>query len=241
MRRIVLHVLARLGAYERRELQLLRRVVPAGGTVIDVGANFGVYARYAADAVGTLGTVLAFEPISPVFAELTTAVQDRPQVHCFRQGISDTSCEQLQFKIPLLFGAIPEPALATVEAVSQYSCATDAAPVTTLDSFLNQLTQVNFIKLDVEDHELACLRGGTALLKKFRPLVQFEENSPRQRLPLFEQFAAEHDYVVATHAAALKPATPLHPVTNATQQSRCYNFYLVPREHPLLVQATSLS
>lgn len=240
MRRSVLHALARLGVYERSELQLLTRVVPTGGTVLDVGANFGVYSRYAASAVGAHGTVLAFEPITPVFAELTTAVRDLPQVHCFQQGISDTTCPSAQFKIPLLFGAIPEPALATVEDVSQYRCTIDAAPIVTLDSLLDgtpcPLTRVDFIKLDVEGHELACLNGARALIKKYRPLIQFEENSPHKRLALFEQFAADHSYVLAAYARAKKSLIPFCAKDCA---GKGYNYYLVPREHALLTPSST--
>ena len=38
-----------------------------GGTVVDVGANIGLFANYAAQHVGPAGRVIACEPIPPVF------------------------------------------------------------------------------------------------------------------------------------------------------------------------------
>ena len=54
---------------------------------------------------------------------------------------------------------------------------TVVAPMRTLDSF--QLTQVGFIKIDVEGHEEAVLRGGLATLKREMPNLMIEiEGTP---------------------------------------------------------------
>lgn len=43
-----------------------------------------------------------------------------------------------------------------------------------LDDILGDDTRVDFIKIDVEGHEYPALRGGEALLRRCRPLIQFE-------------------------------------------------------------------
>ncbi len=225
MRCRVLYLLAAAGLYERHELSFLQRVLPRGGTFIDIGAHFGVYSRYAAHTVGPDGEVFSFEPLTPVFSNLTVATQGFPQIRCFRQGISDTCRGTVEFKIPLLFGAIPEPALASVEGCSGYAYTTEAADVLSLDSIRDRFRKVDFIKIDVEGHELACLQGARELLRQHRPLVQFEENSPLQRLPSFAALAAELGYTIATLQAdnTLGPVDLLHPPHNER------NFYLVPQ------------
>ena len=46
------------------EIKFVRRLLRPGMQVIDIGANYGVYALSMARAVGTSGHVWAFEPAS---------------------------------------------------------------------------------------------------------------------------------------------------------------------------------
>ena len=57
---------------ERFEADLFVDLLPPGGTMIDVGSNFGYYAVRCAEAVGSRGTVHAFEP-DPVAFDLLSA------------------------------------------------------------------------------------------------------------------------------------------------------------------------
>ena len=50
------------GGYERAERWACRQLVRRGGTVVDVGANIGIYTQLAAQLVGDHGRVVAFEP-----------------------------------------------------------------------------------------------------------------------------------------------------------------------------------
>jgi FkbM family methyltransferase len=51
-----------LGTYEADEAALIAALVPAGGTVFDVGAHAGYYTLAASRLVGEKGRVVAFEP-----------------------------------------------------------------------------------------------------------------------------------------------------------------------------------
>jgi hypothetical protein len=46
--------------------------------------------------------------------------------------------------------------------------------VTTLDSYIDQLERVTFIKIDIEGSELMALQGGFNVLKKFQPVIVTE-------------------------------------------------------------------
>src|SRR5688500_9658786 len=52
------------------ETAALRASLPAGGTFVDVGANWGYFTLVAAHAVGASGRVVALEPDPRVHAEL---------------------------------------------------------------------------------------------------------------------------------------------------------------------------
>nr|MDT0665673.1 FkbM family methyltransferase [Micromonospora sp. DSM 115978] len=60
-RKSVRHLLRRPG--DRPAFEIMKSVVPVGGTVFDVGANAGVYSVHAARLVGPGGRVHAFEPV----------------------------------------------------------------------------------------------------------------------------------------------------------------------------------
>ncbi len=59
-----------IGGYELIERQFVHRFLRPGDTFVDVGANIGLYAVVAANAVGPGGVVYAFEPCSRTFARL---------------------------------------------------------------------------------------------------------------------------------------------------------------------------
>jgi predicted O-methyltransferase YrrM len=56
------------------EIKFLRRLMRPGQKVIDIGANYGVYTLPMAKAVGTTGSVWAFEPASHTAALLAEGI-----------------------------------------------------------------------------------------------------------------------------------------------------------------------
>ena len=53
----------RTGGWSEPELSLIPHVVKPGDNVIDIGANYGLYAYHLGRSVGPTGKVYAFEPI----------------------------------------------------------------------------------------------------------------------------------------------------------------------------------
>ncbi len=62
------------GRYERQETAIVGAVLRAGGTFIDIGANWGFFALLAAGRVGPAGRVVAFEPDPRLFRLLEANV-----------------------------------------------------------------------------------------------------------------------------------------------------------------------
>jgi FkbM family methyltransferase len=62
--------LHRLGCMGREERAALQRIIRPGMTVLDVGANLGLYTALFARLVGKAGAVIAFEPDPALFALL---------------------------------------------------------------------------------------------------------------------------------------------------------------------------
>ena len=220
LRRAAMGLLGRAGAYERAHLKYLRRVVRPGAVVVDVGAHFGVYTEALCTLVGANGKVHAFEPQAPVFEALRRLQSSHDNLTVHRVALSSRAgtCE---LRVPFLAGGVPEPALATLEAVAAQHRA-DPVAVRTLDSYRDLLPGLAFVKIDVEGHELEVLDGAREVLAECRPVVQVEDNDGGQRLAAHLQQGRLPGYVLCTLAGgALR-------VFDAAADGRQVNFYLVP-------------
>jgi len=172
-----LHFLHRAWRYrlrsERFSIRYMLGRLEEGDTVLDIGANRGIYTYWMSRAVGPSGRVIAFEP-QP---EMQEALRDTcetfslDKVERVARGLSSEPGE-LRMRRPVNhWGG------ASFES-REHECDMDEfqVPVTTLDAFAEEigLEGVDLIKCDVEGHELAVFRGGEKLLTSQRPALLFE-------------------------------------------------------------------
>ena len=75
------------------EIKFVRQLLTYGETVIDIGANFGVYTLAMAKLVGSSGAVWAFEPASDVadFLEQSIALNDFRHAKVVRCAVSSST------------------------------------------------------------------------------------------------------------------------------------------------------
>jgi FkbM family methyltransferase len=210
--------------YEPKHMRFLRLCLRTGETAVDVGANLGAYSISLAQAVGPTGKVLAFEPLAETFEWLCNNTAQWSNVRCFNLALSDRVAESLAINVPLLFGRIPEPSLAGIDA-SEVKAERRTVRVARLDDYLDLLNGLSFIKVDIEGHELAFLLGARKVLARFRPLVQFEANEIASQYSGFQSFAASLGFTVST----LTPGGYLREFDIPSNYGGC-NFYLVPNE-----------
>ena len=87
------YVLAEQNDWFEDELKFLRHVLRPGERVIDIGANYGVFALCMARAVGASGRVWAFEPASATASMLASgiAANEFSQVVLERRALSNRS------------------------------------------------------------------------------------------------------------------------------------------------------
>jgi len=163
---------------ELEVIQFVRdRIGPDHAVIFDVGANKGEFSKRILDAwVGRSFDLYVFEPSKKTFALLQSTLKNDEFVHLVNLGLSerpdtvelysDKEGSGLASVYPrdLAFRNIDFSRKETIE-------------LTTLDLFCEQsgITAIDFLKLDVEGHELAVLRGGQKLFSagKIR-IVQFE-------------------------------------------------------------------
>lgn len=162
-----------LGTFEPYCLPFLRGCVSRGGTIVDVGANIGVYTLEAASVVGTAGRVVAIEP-APFHAR------------SLRQNIELNALENV---------SVVETAVGRESGEATLSRSNDdnlgmfslggaggveahTVPVKTIDELLEErgIHSVDLIKMDIEGSEYDALIGAEKSLRTARPAVLIELN-----------------------------------------------------------------
>lgn len=147
-------------------LPILEACLSPGSMFVDVGANVGIYATWAARIVGMEGAVLALEPVPGT-----------------RQWLEEI-CRHNQLNqvtvLPTAAGAREGTArMKTKQGASGLSrvvAITDAGmdvPLTTLDRLLGSRIP-SLIKIDVEGHERSVLEGARETLKRTQVPIVFE-------------------------------------------------------------------
>jgi FkbM family methyltransferase len=134
-------------------LKVLERLVDAGSTFVDVGANVGIYTLFAACRVGPTGRVISIEPIPRLAALLRRMVQmngitDRVEIDELAIG-SRVSSVELNIAMP--YG------LSSIYPLSD-SRQSILVRMSSLDELLRG-RRPTVIKVDAEGAELEVLRG----------------------------------------------------------------------------------
>ncbi len=147
------------------ELPVLSKFVHPGDSVIDIGANFGIYTVALAGLVGPAGRVLAVEASSRAFGVLqhNVTLNGLKNVDLIQAAASDQEGQ-------VTFFIADDPSRSSLAAGSGTK---EEVRAVRLDS-LSVPRPVGFIKIDVEGAEPLALRGAEGILRADRPIIQFE-------------------------------------------------------------------
>jgi FkbM family methyltransferase len=181
------YVLAEQQDWFEDEIRFVRRLLQPGQSVIDIGANYGVYTLSMAQVVGPTGRVWAFEPATrtaQLLAESIAANGFR-QIELERSAVARTSGT----------GRLSLNANAEINALVDSRSAADGeqVPLVTLDACLQRhgWRSIDFLKIDAEGAEAEILQGARRFFAECSPLVLYEvREKGRLRLELMDDFAA---------------------------------------------------
>jgi len=165
---------------DETDLQAALLFSPSGGVVFDVGANFGLYTRFLSEAVGAAGRVYAFEPTPPMFEVLrnNAARLLNRNVRCQNLALSDHE-GTMSMQVPRSEDGSWNFYEASLSNHTEPGGSSDwEVGVTRLDDFCQkeEVERIDFIKCDVEGHELEVLSGATTVLRRFSPVILLEVN-----------------------------------------------------------------
>jgi FkbM family methyltransferase len=157
-----------------------------GSTVVDVGTSWGFFSYHMAGRVGREGRVLSYEPHPLNVPGLRKLSKARPQVTFRQAAISDMQGEATMSVPRMRFRPVTAQASLAHDFHDLDGVETDSVtvPTTRLDDEIGGDTHVAFIKIDVEGHELAVLRGAAATLQRCRPVLLIEIEQRHVREPI---------------------------------------------------------
>jgi FkbM family methyltransferase len=150
------------GVYDLALSEFIFRVVRKHDVLLDVGANVGYTSLLMAERLEGTGRLISFEPLPELFQVLCHNIphEDFPQVELRELALSDKGGEAI-LTLPPDFEK--NDGIATLE---ERNGGTKIKIQTARLDDLNFRGKIRLIKLDVEGHELAVLRGGVETIRK---------------------------------------------------------------------------
>lgn len=145
--------------YEEQDTQLAMRYVSSYRTAIDVGAHCGFWTSRLADR---FDTVIAIEPVLEHYNCLLANTKDKRNVTCLNRAASNIAGEKVSMEV-----TIENSGMSRVSSTGTF-----IVDVITIDSL--DLTDVDFIKADVEGFEEHVLHGAINTIQQFKPTIVTE-------------------------------------------------------------------
>jgi FkbM family methyltransferase len=155
--------------WEGVSLRAWARLAAGAGTIVDIGAYRGIYAL-AAKAMNTAAKVIAFEPVAANHQRLV----DNARLNGFditaeEMAVSDSTGTEVLF-------STQRGGFSSLESPPDRFFVEVEVPTTSLDDYLDRLglASVDLVKIDVEGHEAAVLRGMHNVLGRSKPTLLME-------------------------------------------------------------------
>jgi len=170
---------------ERDEVCFMLAQDLKGKTVVDIGANTGIYSYWMHKKVGAKGRVIGFEPQPEMIEHLKKVRQafKLRNLEIAPTGLSSTTgTVTLKREMNHLGGASISFDLPNADD-------SITIPITTLDEYFcnHPARPISFIKCDVEGHESEVIAGGMEIIKRDLPTMLIEcHNRIADESPLFE-------------------------------------------------------
>ena len=163
------------GIYENYEVEVFRQFCRPGETVVDIGANIGLYTAVASARVGKAGKVIAIDPHPESYACLQKTIE--------RNGLTQVT----SFNVAVGDGKRSVELFVTDENKADSRIYDDAGrrekiptKMIDLDHLLaeNAIHHVDVIKMDIQGAEALALKGMSRTLAENQRLVVFMEFWP---------------------------------------------------------------
>jgi FkbM family methyltransferase len=168
------------GRYENLDLSLIRDYLesvipnPHNTSALDIGANIGNHSIYFSEI---FENIFAFEPNPRTFALLKANSEYaslKRNIRCFNFGLSDQN-GRLFFKSSRFNVGASHIVSETEKNVDDSIFMVDVKCADEIEELSEK--KISLIKIDIEGHELAALKGAKELIKNNKPIILFEQHA----------------------------------------------------------------
>lgn len=157
--------------YDQQTVEVMRRVLKADSTAVDVGAHHGTF-LVQMRAIAPRGRHFAFEPLPHLARDLRMRFPDVTVHECALSDVHGDSSFEYVTNDPGYSGLRRREYDRPDVVIEQITVATER-----LDDLIPADAQVDFIKIDVEGGEYHVMAGGVATILRCRPVIVFEASA----------------------------------------------------------------
>ena len=159
--------------FEHSSLEILCQYLKPGSHFIDIGANIGLYSLVASKIVGNSGKIYSFEPNIQTFSILKRNANLNGCLNIIAVNYAVGNLNRDTF-----LSVNEKDAFAYVK--EQPDDHTTEVKMIMSDQFVveNNITKIDFIKVDIEGAELLFFEGAKKTLRNFKPKIIFEAYEP---------------------------------------------------------------
>jgi len=160
-----------------REVYALNRFVTSGSICFDIGAGYGKYTFMLSKIVGNTGHIYSFEPGNYSYRVLSNIVKFHrlKNVTLVKKALLDKKGFST-LAIPIKESGKLGKGIAYVCSNFDPGFVYEKVEQTTLDDYCleNGISNIDFIKCDVEGAELLVLKGGKSCIERYKPVILCE-------------------------------------------------------------------
>jgi methyltransferase, FkbM family len=165
-----------LSVFEKENFDLIQNIAQKDWTVIDVGANIGLYTLLFSKLIGPKGAVYSFEPSDEAFFRLQQNIKlnNLENVSVHKMGVAEKAgIKEFHITSDDAYNSLGITPMKEVIEIKNIN-------IVTIDDFIkeNNIKRVNILKIDTEGADYLVLKGAFSLLSdKNAPIVLCEFNN----------------------------------------------------------------
>lgn len=156
--------------FEGYSTKAVKKLIKNGDIILDVGANIGYYSVIMSKLIGNDGKIYSFEPTKYFrdVLEVNLKINSITNVTVLSYGLSDFK-KSLEIQIGSSSASLHNTS-------EKEDLLRETIELNVLDEVINELdiNRIDFIKIDVDGHEPAFLKGALKTIEKYKPIVLLE-------------------------------------------------------------------
>lgn len=153
------------GSYEKNTVRQVLKLLQPNMTFVDVGANIGTYTLTLSKFL-PYGKVISFEPNPKAIKYLkqNIALNNCTNITVEELGLSDQEGEAILYTTSMTEASIYKQKNAAIHETIKLS---------SLDTYCknNNIDHIDVLKIDIEGHEVKCLKGAEEIIRKSKKMI----------------------------------------------------------------------